>query len=111
VPPLVVASTVAIASAVPHTTRCTTVTTTRHRAYRLMSLFLAARNRGITALLTTALVLVKQNRQARVEEHRAHLDLQVNLLAEQKKRIESYEKRHKNRKTLIPKLEQRLKQK
>jgi uncharacterized membrane protein len=36
------------------------------------------------ALVTTTVVLVGQNRQAKVEQRRAHLDLQVNLLTEQK---------------------------
>jgi uncharacterized membrane protein len=39
---------------------------------------------GLAALLMTTMVLTTQNRQARHAEHRAHLDLQVNLLAEQK---------------------------
>lgn len=39
---------------------------------------------GLGALLTTTVVLIKQNRLAKLEELRAHLDLQVNLLAEQK---------------------------
>jgi uncharacterized membrane protein len=37
-----------------------------------------------TALLLTVAVLIRQNRMAQVAEHRAHLDLQVNLLTEQK---------------------------
>jgi uncharacterized membrane protein len=36
------------------------------------------------ALVTTTVVLVGQNRQTKVEQRRAHLDLQVNLLTEQK---------------------------
>src|ERR1700679_2860655 len=36
------------------------------------------------ALLLTVAVLIRQNRMARVAEHRAHLDLQINLLTEQK---------------------------
>ena len=36
------------------------------------------------ALLTANVVLVKQNRMARIEEQRAHLDLKVTLLTEQK---------------------------
>lgn len=36
------------------------------------------------ALLLTIAVLIRQNRMARRAEHRAHLDLQVNLLTEQK---------------------------
>jgi uncharacterized membrane protein len=39
---------------------------------------------GLAALLTTTVVLIKQNRLARLEEQRAHLDLKVNLLTEQK---------------------------
>lgn len=39
---------------------------------------------GLGALLTTTVVLIKQNRLAKLEELRAHLDLQVNLLTEQK---------------------------
>jgi uncharacterized membrane protein len=36
------------------------------------------------ALITTTIVLISQNRQTRFEQQRAHLDLQVNLLTEQK---------------------------
>jgi uncharacterized membrane protein len=36
------------------------------------------------ALLLTIAVLIRQNRMAQVAEHRAHLDLQINLLTEQK---------------------------
>jgi uncharacterized membrane protein len=36
------------------------------------------------ALLLTVAVLIRQNRMAMVAEHRAHLDLQINLLTEQK---------------------------
>jgi uncharacterized membrane protein len=39
---------------------------------------------GLSALFTTIVVLVKQNRLAKMEERRAHLELQVNLLTEQK---------------------------
>ena len=39
---------------------------------------------GLSALLTTTVVLIKQNRLARLEEQRAHLDLKVTLLTEQK---------------------------
>ncbi len=39
---------------------------------------------GLAALLMTTMVLTTQNRQARHAEQRAHLDLQVNLLSEQK---------------------------
>jgi uncharacterized membrane protein len=36
------------------------------------------------ALLLTVAVLIRQNRMALVAEHRSHLDLQINLLSEQK---------------------------
>jgi uncharacterized membrane protein len=36
------------------------------------------------ALVTTTIVLIAQNRQTKFEQQRAHLDLQVNLLTEQK---------------------------
>jgi uncharacterized membrane protein len=36
------------------------------------------------ALLLTVAVLIRQNRMAEVAEHRSHLDLQINLLSEQK---------------------------
>lgn len=36
------------------------------------------------ALITATIVLTKQNRLAKLEEQRAHLELQVNLLTEQK---------------------------
>ena len=36
------------------------------------------------ALLLTVAVLIRQNRMAKVAEHRSHLDLQINLLTEQK---------------------------
>ena len=39
---------------------------------------------GLGALLTAIVVLVKQNRLAKMEERRAHLELHVNLLTEQK---------------------------
>lgn len=39
---------------------------------------------GLGALLTATVVLIKQDRLAKLEERRAHLDLQVNLLTEQK---------------------------
>jgi len=39
---------------------------------------------GLSALLTATVVLGKQNRLAKQEEQRAHLDLKVNLLTEQK---------------------------
>lgn len=39
---------------------------------------------GLAALLTATVVLTKQNRLARVADQRAHLDLKVTLLTEQK---------------------------
>lgn len=39
---------------------------------------------GLGALLTTTVVLAKQNRLSRLAEQRAHLDLKVTLLTEQK---------------------------
>jgi Predicted membrane protein len=39
---------------------------------------------GLGALVTTTVVLITQNRLAKLEERRAHLELQVNLLTEQK---------------------------
>jgi uncharacterized membrane protein len=36
------------------------------------------------SLLTTTIVLITQNRQTKLEQQHAHLDLQVNLLTEQK---------------------------
>ena len=36
------------------------------------------------ALLLTIAVLIRQNRMAQLAEHRSHLDLQINLLTEQK---------------------------
>lgn len=39
---------------------------------------------GLAALLTTTVVLIKQNRLAKLEEQRAHLDLKITLLTEQK---------------------------
>jgi len=39
---------------------------------------------GLAALLTTTVVLIKQNRLAKLDEQRAHLDLKVTLLTEQK---------------------------
>ncbi len=39
---------------------------------------------GLGALFTTTIVLTRQNRMAKVEEQRAHLDLKVTLLTEQK---------------------------
>jgi uncharacterized membrane protein len=39
---------------------------------------------GLGALLTTTVVLIRQNRLGKLEEQRAHLDLKVTLLTEQK---------------------------
>ena len=39
---------------------------------------------GLAALLSTIVILSKQNRLAKLEEQRAHLDLKVTLLTEQK---------------------------
>jgi uncharacterized membrane protein len=39
---------------------------------------------SLCAMLVTTMVLITQNRQGRLAQRRAHLDLQVNLLAEQK---------------------------
>lgn len=39
---------------------------------------------GLGALLTATVVLIKQNRQGKLAEKRAHLDLEVTLLTEQK---------------------------
>jgi uncharacterized membrane protein len=39
---------------------------------------------GFSALLVSTMVLITQNRQARIADQRSHLDIQVNLLAEQK---------------------------
>ncbi|MBV9344452.1 MAG: DUF1003 domain-containing protein [Gammaproteobacteria bacterium] len=39
---------------------------------------------SLTALLTSTIVLIGQRRQIRLSEQRAHLDLQINLLTEQK---------------------------
>lgn len=36
------------------------------------------------ALITTTIVLIAQNRQVKLDQQRAHLDLQVNMLTEQK---------------------------
>ena len=38
----------------------------------------------LAALVTTTIILITQNRLANIENQRAHLDLQVNLLTEQK---------------------------
>jgi uncharacterized membrane protein len=39
---------------------------------------------SLNALLLTVAVLIRQNRMAELAEHRAHLDLQINLLTEEK---------------------------
>jgi uncharacterized membrane protein len=39
---------------------------------------------SLVALLTTTVVLIAQNRQTKLEQQRSHLDLQVNMLTEQK---------------------------
>ena len=39
---------------------------------------------SLSALLTTTVVLIAQNRESKLEEQRLHLELQVNLLTEQK---------------------------
>jgi uncharacterized membrane protein len=39
---------------------------------------------GLAGLLTATMVLITQNRQGKLNERRMHLDLQVNLLTEQK---------------------------
>jgi uncharacterized membrane protein len=39
---------------------------------------------SLVALVTTTIVLIAQNRQAKLEQQHSHLDLQVNLLTEQK---------------------------
>lgn len=39
---------------------------------------------SFVVLLLTVAVLIRQNRMSQVAEHRAHLDLQINLLTEQK---------------------------
>jgi uncharacterized membrane protein len=39
---------------------------------------------GLAALLTATVVLIKQNRLAKIEEQRQHLDLKVTLLTERK---------------------------
>lgn len=58
-----------------------------HRGWRHMDtppfLWLQALVSFIALLLTVA-VLIRQNRMSQVAEHRAHLDLQINLLTEQK---------------------------
>lgn len=39
---------------------------------------------GLAALLIMIVILIKQNRHDKIEERRAHLELQINLLTEQK---------------------------
>jgi uncharacterized membrane protein len=39
---------------------------------------------SLNALLVTVAVLIRQNRMSELAEHRAHLDLQINMLTEQK---------------------------
>jgi uncharacterized membrane protein len=39
---------------------------------------------SLMALVTTTIVLIAQNRQTKLEQQRAHLDLQLNILTEQK---------------------------
>ena len=39
---------------------------------------------GLSALLMAAVILITQNRQSKIEAMHAHLDLQVNMLTEQK---------------------------
>jgi uncharacterized membrane protein len=39
---------------------------------------------GLISWLTTTVIVIKQNRLAKLDEQRAHLDLQLNLLTEQK---------------------------
>ena len=39
---------------------------------------------GFTALFATLMILITQNRQGKIADQRAHLDLQVNLSTEQK---------------------------
>ena len=39
---------------------------------------------SLNALLLTVAVLIRQNRMSELAEHRAHLDLQINMLTEQK---------------------------
>lgn len=39
---------------------------------------------SLSALLTTTVILIAQNRESKLEEQRLHLELQVNLLTEQK---------------------------
>lgn len=39
---------------------------------------------SFTALLVTIIVLITQNRQAKIDQHQAHLSLQLSLIADQK---------------------------
>jgi len=52
-------------------------------AIRPATVFLVARSCH-DAILTATVVLIKQNRLTRIEKQRAYLDLQLNLLTEQK---------------------------
>jgi uncharacterized membrane protein len=54
------------------------------------------------ALLLTIAVLIRQNRMAQMAEHRSHLDLQINLLTEQKvtKILELVDEMHRGVKDL-----------
>jgi uncharacterized membrane protein len=54
------------------------------------------------ALLLTVAVLIRQNRMAQMSEHRSHLDLQINLLTEQKvtKILELVDEMHRGMKDL-----------
>jgi uncharacterized membrane protein len=54
------------------------------------------------ALLITIAVLIRQNRMAQMAEHRSHLDLQINLLTEQKvaKLVELVDEIHRGLKNL-----------
>jgi uncharacterized membrane protein len=54
------------------------------------------------ALLLTVAVLIRQNRMAALAEHRSHLDLQINLLTEQKvtKILELVDEMHRGVKDL-----------
>ena len=54
------------------------------------------------ALLLTVAVLIRQNRMAQMAEHRSHLDLQINLLTEQKvtKMLELVDQMHRGVKDL-----------
>jgi uncharacterized membrane protein len=54
------------------------------------------------ALLLTVAVLIRQNRMAQMTEHRSHLDLQINLLTEQKvtKTLEIVDEMHRELKNI-----------